>query len=123
MLGHNASTFSSRALTLAVVSLVDTLRAGRPGVPIAVSTPIASPERERRRNLHGQTLAGVRDEIRAAVRLLQDAEDEHLHLVDGLAVLSEDEGQLLPDGLHPGPRGYPLMPDPMERVLRKIVES
>lgn len=106
---YGQATFSARSLAPAVVGFIEQLREAHPQVPLTVITPIASPEREERRNAVGLSLVQVRREVTRAVRWLQQAGDPLLFLIDGLEILGVHEGDLLTDGLHPSAEGYRVM--------------
>ena len=103
---YELATFSPRTFASAVSGFIETVRDGHPDVPLAVITPIASPDRERRQNLVGMTLEDVRNGVVAAVETLAQLGDENLHLIDGRELLGAHEGNLLHDGLHPSADGY-----------------
>ncbi|WP_147918819.1 GDSL-type esterase/lipase family protein [Ruania zhangjianzhongii] len=105
---HNAATFSERTFAAQASGFIERVRDSHPGVPIAVITPIGSPDRETTDNAVGLNLETMREALADVVAVLSE-DDEHLHLVDGLGVLDVDEAHLLADGLHPGAEGYRLM--------------
>ena len=105
---HNGGTFNERTFAGQASGFIERVRDAHPGVPIAVITPIGSPDRETTGNLVGLNLEVMRDALAEVVAVLSES-DERLHLVDGLEVLGLDEAHLLPDGLHPGAEGYRLM--------------
>ncbi|GGZ29498.1 hypothetical protein GCM10010387_23590 [Streptomyces inusitatus] len=76
--------FTARSWGPAVCGFLDTVREGHPGTPVAVITPLSSPDRERSVNSAGLTLRDTRDITAEAVRVLQRLGDRDLHLVDGL---------------------------------------
>lgn len=110
---YGSATFSPRSLGPAVQAFIRTIRAGHPGIPLVVITPISSPDREAERNAVGLSLRDVRDIIAASATSL-GRHDELLRLVDGRDLFGPDDANLLPDGLHPGPDGYRLF---AERVI------
>ena len=105
---HNAATFSERTFAAQASGFIERVRDAHPGVPIAVITPIGSPERETTGNAVGLNLEMMRAALGDVVAVLSE-DDADLHLVDGLSVLSLDEAHLLADGLHPDAEGYRLM--------------
>lgn len=115
---YTGASLTQRTLPPAVAGFVDLVREGHPAVPVHLVTPIASPAREDVPNAAGLTLAEVRRIVAAAGRRLQQAGDEHLHVVDGLCVLGPEEAHHLPDGLHPDAAGYELMAGRLSRQVR-----
>ncbi len=103
---YELGTMGPRVFASAVSGFIETVRDGHPATPIAVITPIASPDRERRRNLVGMTLDAVRADVVAAVDTLAGLGDPALRLIDGRELLGEHEANLLHDGLHPSAAGY-----------------
>jgi hypothetical protein len=125
---HRRATFSARSFVAAVTGFLQTIRDGHPEVPLVVQTPIFYAKGEDEPNAVGLTITAVRELLHEAVDALRDSGYGDLHLIDGLAVLSQAERSLLADGLHPNPEGYRLMaarlepklarrlPDPVARV-------
>lgn len=105
---HNAGTFSERTFAAQASGFIERVRDAQPGVPIAVITPIGSPDRETAVSAAGLNLELMRAALAEVVAVLSE-NDAALHLVDGLGVLGLDEAHLLPDGLHPDAEGYRLM--------------
>ncbi|MFC0531506.1 GDSL-type esterase/lipase family protein [Phytohabitans kaempferiae] len=111
-------TFAPRTFGAAVVGFVETIRDGHPRTPIVVVTPLPSPSREGVRNVHGATLAGVREEVQATVELLAGLGDRHLRLVSGPELITPGETDLLSDGLHPSGRGDAVLAQRIAPHLR-----
>jgi hypothetical protein len=105
---YGAGTYNARTWRGRVADFLARVRDGHPETPIVVLSPIACPEREATTNRVGVTLADLRDGVHQVVGDLS-LDDGNLHLVDGLSILGLAEADLLPDGLHPGPRGYRMM--------------
>lgn len=82
------------------------VRAGQPGVPIVVASPVVRPDAEDTPNKLGATLADLRDAMERATQQAIDSGDSLLTLVHGRRVLSAD---LLADGVHPGDAGHALL--------------
>ena len=82
------------------------VRAGQPGVPIVVASPVVRPDAEDTPNKLGATLADLRDAMERATQQAIDSGDSLLTLVHGRHVLSAD---LLADGVHPGDAGHALL--------------
>lgn len=103
---HNADTFNERSFAPQVAGFIERVRDAHPQIPIALITPIGSPDRERTGNAVGLDLVTMRA---ALAQVAAAFADEDLHLIDGLGVLGLEEAHLLPDGLHPDAEGYRLM--------------
>jgi len=123
-----ADAMRKRTLIPALHGFIDTIRDGHPRTPIAVITAIGCPAVETtpgpiRAGSDGKA-TGTPREIRpgdgtltlvetrtivAQIIAARTETDSALHLVDGLALLSVDEDDRLPDGLHPDQAGYDLM--------------
>jgi hypothetical protein len=102
---YAAETFSGRTLPGQVEAFVSTVREGHPHTPLVVITPLLAPNLEGKQNALGLTL----DDVRACVRLGARVDPE-VHVIDGRAVLSQDEARALyVDDVHPGPDGYRLI--------------
>ncbi|MFW6313601.1 MAG: GDSL-type esterase/lipase family protein [Spirochaetota bacterium] len=106
---YGASTLNTRSYPAAVIGLVRIIRERHPYTPIGVITAIASPDRERATNVVGCTLEDYRAMTRDAVERLQAAGDEKLWLFEGTDLFGAEDAHLLPDGLHPNPKGYELI--------------
>ncbi|HEX7004754.1 MAG TPA: SGNH/GDSL hydrolase family protein [Trueperaceae bacterium] len=115
---QGGSSLSMRTFRPAVLGFASIVRERHRSAPLALISPIYSPERESTANAAGLTLEIMREEIRAAVEALRGLGDEHVYYVDGLELLGEEEDHLLPDHLHPNQQGYELM---AERFLEKVL--
>ncbi|MCU1390800.1 MAG: lipolytic protein family [Ilumatobacteraceae bacterium] len=82
------------------------VRAGHPGVPIVVASPIVRPDGEATPNLLGATHADIRDAMERATRAHIATGDDLMTLIPGGGVL--DPG-LLGDGVHPGDDGHRVL--------------
>lgn len=92
-----------RSTTEAFVRIV---RAGHPGAPIVVASPVVRPDGEATPNKLGATLADLRRAMEEATQALIDAGDALLTLVPGANVL---DPALLADGVHPGDEGHAVL--------------
>ena len=117
---HNGGSFSERSFAPQVSGFLERVRDAHPGTPIAVITPIGSPEREASPSGAGFDLAGMRAALAEVVDVLAE-EDPDVSLIDGLAVLGVHEAHLLPDGLHPDAEGYRLMGTRLTERLGALV--
>ncbi|MFE5210611.1 GDSL-type esterase/lipase family protein [Streptomyces sp. NPDC056600] len=136
----NADAMRLRAFVPAVHGFLDTVREGHPDTPLLVMTPILCPTHEDtpgplmpdfadgsvRFKATGDpaevpagrlTLTVIR-EVLARIVKERAAEDENLHLLDGLALFGEeDQAELpLPDGIHPSPEGHRRIADNFARL-------
>src|SRR3954462_10721657 len=86
-------------------SVVPIVRAGHPGVPIVLASPVVRPDAEATPNELGATLA----DLRAAMEEVGErmaAEDELLTVLPGGELL---DPALLADGVHPGDEGHRVL--------------
>lgn len=143
-----AASMSLRTYRAALLEMIRVVRAGHPGVPIVVVSPIWSPRRERVPcfprlqppllrgrlaaidrlaridALYGPTLGAVRDETAGVVELLVELGDADLSHVDGRELLGPDDADALVDGLHPGQAGDDLLADRFsERVVPALTRA
>lgn len=136
----NADSMRERVFRSALHGFLDTIRDGHPTTPIVLVSPIACPIVETapgptRAGSDGHFIAEPRpvellegaltlELIRAIeaeiVATRRAAGDEHLTLLDGLALFGLDEADDLPDALHPSPAGYRRIG---ERFHRLVVEG
>ncbi|QOR70332.1 hypothetical protein IM660_17310 [Ruania alkalisoli] len=117
---QGGGTFNARTLGPQVAGAIEHIREGHPHTPIAVITPIASPDREQQPGGAGLTLAQVREIVGEAAANVVERGDSDLHVVDGLSIIGAGDAHLMPDGLHPGPEGYRLMAERIGPVLEGI---
>ena len=82
------------------------VRAGHPGVPIVVASPIARPDGESTANVLGATHAEIRIAMETATRRLIDSGDDLITLVLGADIV---DPSLLADGVHPGDDGHAVL--------------
>ncbi|MCU1392414.1 MAG: lipolytic protein family [Ilumatobacteraceae bacterium] len=87
-------------------AFVRVVRAGHPGVPIVVASPIVRPDGEATPNILGATHADIREAMEGVVRALIDAGDALLTLVPGRDVV---DAALLGDGVHPNAEGHRVL--------------
>ena len=84
------------------------VRAGHPGIPIVVASPIVRPDGEATANKLGATHADIRNAMERATQDVIDAGDELMTLVSGASVV---DPTLLADGIHPGDEGHAALAD------------
>lgn len=121
----NGDTLRERTFAPAVHGFLDTVREGHPHTPVLVVSPIWCPSVEDHPgpNLVAPdgkfvakdgceelragclTLRRVREILASLVEARRRAGDEHLHLLDGLALFGPDDAGDLPDDLHPNAAG------------------
>lgn len=106
---YGAASSSPRMFKPLLIGLLETIREKHTKTPLVVISPIYGTERETEENPLGFTLPLMRREIADTVKLLQARGDRHLHYLDGLEWFGPADGNLLTDGLHPGPEGYELL--------------
>jgi len=100
------ATLNPRSLRAALMGFIQILREGHSRTPIVVMSSIYSDWRETTVNPAGYTLAGIREDLSAAVAELRAFGDGNVHYVNGLDVFGADLGPLLADQLHPSGEGY-----------------
>ena len=82
------------------------VRAGHPGTPVVVASPVVRPDGEHTANQLGATHADIREAIERATQSLIDDGDHLLTLICGAKVL---DPTLLADGVHPGDAGHAVL--------------
>lgn len=125
----NQDSLRERTFVPAVHGFLDTVRDGHPSTPIGLITPIVCPmvedhpgptlpragggyrtvERDPDLATGSLTLSRIRHLLSEVVEVRRRAGDEHLHLLDGLALFGPDDVDGLADGLHPDAAGYRLI--------------
>ena len=91
-----------RSTTAAFLRIV---RAGHPGVPIVLASPVVRPYAEATPNKLGATLADLRSAMEEVGRILA-ADDPLLTVLPGGDAL---DPALLADGIHPGDEGHRVL--------------
>lgn len=124
----NLDSMRDRAFLPAFHGFVDTVREGKPDVPLLVVSPIYCPghedgpgpsmraesgvySRERPGFLStgALTLRRIRELLAGAVEARRGAGDANIHYLDGLSLFGPDDAGDLPDLLHPNREGYARM--------------
>lgn len=132
----NLDSMRDRAFVPALHGFLDTIREGKPDVPIVVVSPIFCPGHEQvpgpsLRNADGfyarerpaflatgaLTLSRIRELISDAVARRRAAGDGNLHYVDGLDLFGPDDAGDMPDQLHPNRAGYRRMGERFHRSV------
>jgi hypothetical protein len=134
----NGDTMRERTFAPALHGFLDTIREGKPDVPIIVSSPIFCPSAENHPGptvpnaqgkfvtIHGHdevrvgcmTLGRVRQLVAGIVERRRAEGDANLHYVDGLSLFGEADAGDLPDDLHPNPKGYARIGERFAPILR-----
>lgn len=102
-----------------VEAFVQLVRAGHPGVPLVVMSPLIRPAAEDTPNVFGATLAALRRCVEEAVGALAVG-DPSLVAIDGAAVLGADD---LEDGIYPGDEGHKRLAAALAKVLGPRAEQ
>lgn len=96
------------------------VRAGHPGVPIVVASPIVRPDGETTPNKLGATHADIREAMERATQDVIDDGDDLITLISGADVV--DAGQLA-DGIHPGDEGHTVLADVFGGAVARALEN
>ena len=106
---YGSSSLSIRTFRSSVIGFIEILREKHIDTPLAVISPIYSPDREVVLNSGELSLQIMRNEIQEAVSKIQSYGDTNIHYIDGLSIFGEQYAHMLPDGLHPNAEGYKVM--------------
>ncbi|WP_406417624.1 GDSL-type esterase/lipase family protein [Streptomyces sp. NBC_00873] len=98
--------FSAPLLYETVRAFVALVRAGHPGTPILLVSPLLRPDAEESPNALGATLSELRTALERAGASLVRAGDSRLSVLPGREVLGPEH---LVDGLHPDDSGHALL--------------
>jgi lysophospholipase L1-like esterase len=101
-------------------AFLEVVRAGHPGIPIVICSPVTRPDAEATANSLGATLVDLRAAMETATQERIDAGDELLTLVSGAEVLTADQ---LPDGIHPGDGGHLMMAEVFGGAIRAAFDG
>ena len=101
-------------------SFLAIVRAGHPGVPIVVCSPVVRPDAEATPNPLGATLADLRAAIEDAARAHIDAGDALTSLVLGAPVIDPVH---LADGVHPGDEGHRMIAASFGAAVREALDD
>ena len=135
----NMDSMRERVFVPALHGFLDTIREGKPDVPIIAISPIYCPSAETRPgptvpNEDGKfvtidgfepyrvgclSLTRIREIVAEAVDARRAAGDANLHYVDGLDLFGEADADDLPDDLHPNPAGYERMGERFAPILNR----
>lgn len=139
----NGDTMRERVFAPALHGFLDTIREGKPEVPILVISPIFCPAAETQPgptvlNAEGKfvtvggheelrvgclTLTHIRKLMAGVIARRREAGDSHLHYLDGLSLFGEADAVDLPDDLHPNSAGYIRMGERFAPTLRELFKS
>lgn len=101
-----SGAYSQRTWAAAAAGFILNIRDKKPNTPIICHSPIWSPSRETKsETATGMTLVQMRRDIAKTISALQDMGDKHIHYIDGLDLINEDQLVNMPDGLHPNAIG------------------
>ncbi len=124
-----SDSMRQRTFASAVHALLDTIRDGKPNVPILLISPIYCPLIDDMpgpvKRLEGGAylrlprqaaiedgalcLSAVRTQLKAIFERRRGAGDKNLHYLDGLGLFSAADLAMMPDQLHPNADGHRLM--------------
>jgi lysophospholipase L1-like esterase len=96
------------------------VRAGHPGVPIVLASPVVRPDAEATPNKLGATLADLRAAMEEVGWAHVDDGDELLTVVPGGGLL---DPALLADGIHPGDEGHQVLAQAFGEAVVRAYES
>jgi lysophospholipase L1-like esterase len=95
------------------------VRAGHPGTPVVVLSPVVRPDAERQPNRLGATLADLRAAVEEVAAERVAAGDGDVSLVPGGDLL---DPALLVDGVHPGDEGHRVLAERIGAAVAATVE-
>lgn len=137
----NMDSMRERVFAPALHGFLDTVREGKPDVPLVVVSPIYCPAAETRPgptvpNETGKfvtvpgfepyrvgclSLTRIREILAEAVEKRRASGDANLHYVDGLSLFGAGDAGDLPDDLHPNPAGYVRMGERFAPTLTALL--
>ena len=97
---------SAEQMAANTTAFLRVVRAGHPGIPIVVASPIVRPDGEATANKLGATHADIREAMERSTQTVIDDGDNLITLVSGASVV---EPGLLADGIHPGDEGHAVL--------------
>jgi len=101
-------------------SFLTIVRAGHPGIPIVVCSPVIRPDAETTPNSLGATLDDLRAVIEEVAREHIDAGDTRMSLVLGAPVIYAVH---LADGVHPGDEGHRMIAAAFGAAVREALDT
>jgi lysophospholipase L1-like esterase len=101
-------------------SFLSIVRAGHPGIPIVVCSPVIRPDAETAENALGATLADLRAVIEEVTREHIDAGDSLMSLVLGEPVIQAEH---LADSVHPGDDGHRMIAAAFGAAVREALDA
>lgn len=111
---------SARQMREDTGAFLDIVRAGHPGIPIVVCSPVIRPDAESTPNALGATLADLRRAMENATRARIDAGDGLMSLVLGEPVIRAEH---LADGVHPGDEGHRVIAATFGAAVREALDT
>lgn len=138
----NGDSMRERVYPSALHGFLDTVREGKPDQPIMIISPIFCPSAEHNPgpSVLGQdgkfktspgsedirigcmSLTRIREVMADVVQVRQAAGDERLHYLDGLELFGPEDGEDLPDDLHPNAAGYIRMGERFAKHLPTLMK-
>lgn len=100
---------SPRTYSSAVIGMIRTIREKHTETPLVLCSPIYSPSYETAISASGQTLVGMREEMKRIHLLFRTRGDRNIFYIDGLKIFGEELNDHLPDKIHPDSEGIKLM--------------
>jgi lysophospholipase L1-like esterase len=116
----HSGSLNQRTFGPGIIGFVQIIREKHPTTPIALISPIFSPDREDTPNVVGFTLKQMRSEVAGAAEILTKQGDQNIHYINGLDVFGSDYAHLLPDNLHPNNEGYGIMAENLLRLFPNV---
>ncbi len=114
----HAGSLSPRTFKPNLIGFIQIVREKHPDIPIAVISPIISPQRETNLGTTGLALQMMRQEVEDAVSRLADNGDKNLHYFNGLELFGEGLVEdYLPDEVHPNADGYEILGENFLKVV------
>ena len=113
----HSGSLNQRTFGPGILGFVQIVREKHPTTPMALVSPIFSPDREDTPNVVGFTLKQMRVEVKKAAETLRAYGDDNIYYIDGLNIFDADNAHLLPDNLHPNNEGYAIIAQNMLNLL------
>ncbi len=101
-------------------AFLEIVRAGHPGVPIVLCSPVIRPDAEATPNSLGATLTDLRAVMEEVAQAQMDAGDTLLTLVPGGDVITAAH---LADGVHPGDAGHLVIAGVFGAAVRAALDA
>lgn len=102
------------------LKMLQDVHRAHPEVPLVCITPIFS-TRELYSTEYAELSRSIRTVVIQAVRTMNHAGANNVHLVDGLELLGPDDADALQEGVHPSDLGFTRIADRLEPIFQKIL--